>query len=77
MTLVQTILLVGLLVACCGAFTWLFLKIHRVKKQTLANKLNDREQILEMLTSVSDQSALSVYKNAYKIEDFEIAEKRN
>jgi hypothetical protein len=38
--------------------------------------MKDREQIVEMLTTVKDQFSLSVYKKAYNISDVEIAEKR-
>ena len=39
-------------------------------------KCKDREQVLEMLTKVSDQFSLSVYKRAYNITDEEISEKK-
>lgn len=35
--------------------------------------MNDREQILEMLTKVKNQFSLSIYKKAYNISDAEIA----
>jgi len=76
MTSAQITTLVVLLVVCCFSLIWSFLQARQEKIQVPATKVNDKEEILEMLTRVEDQFSLSVYKNTYNISDNQIAEKR-
>jgi cephalosporin-C deacetylase-like acetyl esterase len=76
MTGVQIAFLVGVLAACAIALIWMLLRARPEKTRTSGDNLGDREQILEMLTRVSDRSGLSAYQKAYNITDQEIMEKR-
>ena len=76
MTLAQTLLMVVWFIVCCVALAWFIYDARVVLSKSPSLNCTDRAQVLEMLTKVSDQSSLSVYKRAYKITNEEIIEKR-
>ena len=61
---------------CCIALIWFMYDARVGLSRSPSMKCKDREQVLEMLTKVSDQFSLSVYKRAYNITDEEISEKK-
>jgi hypothetical protein len=66
----------AVLVVCCVALVWMSRGARPLKTPDFANKLDDREQNLEMLAQVKDQFSLAVYKKAYNIEDGELQKKK-
>lgn len=75
MTSTQAALLAILLAVCFLGLVWLLVGAHQPKSNDPGKNLSDRATILEMLTKVSDQASLSVYKKVYSIQDNEITEK--
>jgi hypothetical protein len=76
MTLPQGLFVFAVLVACCVAMVWMSKDARPYKTPDAADKLNDREQNLEMLAQVKDRFSLAVYKRAYNIEDSELQKKK-
>ena len=76
MTLAQTLLIILWFIVCCVALAWFIYDARVGLSKSPSMNCKGREQILEMLTKVSDQFSLSVYKRAYNITDEEISEKR-
>lgn len=69
-------LLVVLLVVCCIALIWFYMDAQEEKTQPTAIKTDNREQVIDMLSRVSDHFTLSVYQKVYDIKTREIESKR-
>ena len=67
--------MLGLLVILCIVLIWMTIRAQHGKSHERGKLPGDKEKIIKMLSKVNDQSALSAYKKAYKIEDHEIIKK--